>query len=43
MRTLVSETIQQIGREVILQGWIQSRRDHGKIMFLDLRDRSGIV
>ncbi len=42
-RTLATETINEIGKEVFLQGWIQSRRDHGKIMFLDLRDRSGIV
>lgn len=43
MRTLTNETIQKIGQEVLLQGWVGARRDHGKIMFLDLRDRSGIV
>ncbi len=32
-----------VGSEVLLKGWIHSRRDHGKIMFLDLRDRSGLV
>ncbi len=32
-----------VGKEVILKGWVGARRDHGKIMFLDLRDRSGIV
>lgn len=42
-RSLAFETAKQIGQEVLLQGWINSRRDHGKIMFLDLRDRSGIV
>lgn len=43
MRTLAAETINKIGKEIILNGWINSRRDHGKIMFLDLRDRSGVV
>jgi nondiscriminating aspartyl-tRNA synthetase len=42
-RTLTSETIKKVGEEIILQGWVNSRRDHGKIMFLDLRDRKGIV
>ncbi len=43
MRILASETSQHVGKEVLLQGWVNSRRDHGKIMFLDLRDRSGLV
>jgi aspartyl-tRNA synthetase len=42
-RILAIQTIKKIGQEVLLQGWILSRRDHGKIMFLDLRDRSGLV
>ncbi len=43
MRILAIETVKNVNEEVLLQGWVDSRRDHGKIMFLDLRDRSGIV
>ncbi len=42
-RTLVKETIDKAGAEVLLKVWINIRRDHGKLIFLDLRDRSGIV
>lgn len=42
-RTLAKETIKKIDEEILLKGWINGRRDHGKIMFLDLRDRSGLI
>jgi len=42
-RTLVIETIKKINEEIKLCGWVNKRRDHGKVVFVDLRDRSGVV
>ena len=34
---------EQVGQEVVLFGWVERRRDHGGLIFIDLRDRSGVV
>ena len=41
MRTLISEIVTHVNKSVTVNGWIHLRRDHGKLIFLTLRDRSG--
>lgn len=39
----IEQVVNKIDQEVELYGWVDSKRDHKKIVFIDLRDRSGIV
>lgn len=36
-------TAEDIGREIVVMGWVQKRRDLGKLIFVDLRDRTGLL
>ena len=42
-RVLTSETIKYIDKKVRVCGWVKTIRSHGKIIFIDLRDRSGLL
>ena len=42
-RIWIKETQKYLNQEITLFGWVDSRRDHGKIIFIDLRDKTGIV
>ncbi|MDP3995721.1 MAG: aspartate--tRNA ligase, partial [bacterium] len=42
-RILIAETINHSGEKVKVSGWINNWRAHGKILFIDLRDKSGIL
>ncbi|MCR4284372.1 MAG: aspartate--tRNA(Asn) ligase [Parcubacteria group bacterium] len=42
-RTLIKDIKDKVGETVLLSGWVDIRRDHGKLIFIDLRDTSGKV
>jgi aspartyl-tRNA synthetase len=42
-RTLIGDLHQHIGETVLIQGWVSVRRDQGKMVFFDFRDRTGEV
>ncbi|MFA5854526.1 MAG: aspartate--tRNA ligase [Patescibacteria group bacterium] len=42
-RIFVLETLNRVGEEVLLKGWVHVRRNMGKMIFIELRDRTGII
>ncbi len=42
-RTWIIETTEAVGEEVLLNGWVHVRRDMGKLIFIELRDKTGLV
>ena len=42
-RISASETAKRVGERVRVAGWVSVRRDHGKLIFIDLRDASGVL
>src|SRR5437870_13294108 len=42
-RIFVLETLGHVGEEALLKGWVHVRRNMGKMIFIELRDRSGII
>ena len=42
-RVLAAETSAEVGKNITVAGWVHSRRDHGGLIFIDLRDHTGVV
>lgn len=42
-RTLALEATQKVGETITAEGWVHTRRDHGGLIFIDLRDHTGVL
>ncbi|PIR80299.1 MAG: aspartate--tRNA(Asn) ligase [Candidatus Levybacteria bacterium CG10_big_fil_rev_8_21_14_0_10_35_13] len=42
-RVLSNDASKHIGKFILIKGWVRIRRDHGKLIFLDIRDRGGLI
>ncbi|HVO86434.1 MAG TPA: aspartate--tRNA ligase [Candidatus Binatia bacterium] len=42
-RTNAADALSKVGEKILVKGWVHARRDHGKLIFIDLRDRSGLL
>ncbi len=43
MRILANESVNFLNKSITVEGWVNSRRDHGGLIFIDLRDHTGIL
>ncbi len=43
MRILANESENYLKKSIVVEGWVNSRRDHGGLIFIDLRDHTGII
>jgi aspartyl-tRNA synthetase len=43
MRTYSTDALNKVGQTITVKGWVNSRRDHGGLIFIDLRDYKGVL
>ena len=42
-RTLIKDSVDNVESTITIKGWVHVRRDHGKLIFLDVRDRTALI
>ncbi|MDB5183118.1 MAG: aspS [Candidatus Saccharibacteria bacterium] len=42
-RTYTTDAVEQIGKTITVKGWVNARRDHGGVIFIDVRDYKGVL